>query len=91
MEPDLETFRCLGLAREAGRTGGTAPAVLNAANEVAVAAFLDGRIGFLEIPALVLDALERVPLGSGDDLDAVLGADRAARTVVNEALAGVAR
>ena len=46
-EPDLETFRCLALAREAARAGGGAPCVLNAANEVAVAAFLDGRIGFL--------------------------------------------
>lgn len=91
MEPDEQTFRCLGLARAAGIAGGTAPAVLNAANEVAVAAFLGGRIGFLDIAALVADALERVPDGPGDDLDAVLGADRAARTAVEDALAGVAR
>jgi 1-deoxy-D-xylulose-5-phosphate reductoisomerase len=91
MEPDEQTFRCLGLARTAGIAGGTAPAVLNAANEVAVAAFLGGRIGFLDIAALVADALERVPDGPGDDLDAVLGADRAARTAVEDALAGVAR
>ena len=91
MEPDEQTFRCLGLARAAGIAGGTAPAVLNAANEVAVAAFLGGRIGFLDIAALVADALERVPDGPGDHLDAVLGADRAARTAVEDALAGVAR
>ncbi len=90
MEPDEQTFRCLGLARDAGIAGGTAPAVLNAANEIAVAAFLDGRIGFLDIPALVADALERVPDGPGDELEAVLAADRAARASVQEALAGVA-
>jgi len=91
MEPDEQTFRCLGLARAAGIAGGTAPAVLNAANEVAVAAFLDGRIGFPDIAALVADALERVPEGPGDDLVAVLGADRAARAAVDDALAGAAR
>ncbi len=91
MEPDEETFRCLGLARAAGRAGRTAPAVLNAAHEVAVAAFLDGRIGFLDIPVLVADALERVPEGPGDELESVLGADRAARAAVTETLAAVAR
>jgi 1-deoxy-D-xylulose-5-phosphate reductoisomerase len=91
MAPDMETFGCLALACEAGRAGGTAPAVLNAANEVAVAAFLDGRIGFLDIPALVADALGRVPDGPGDDLESVLAADLATRTLVTETLAGVAR
>ncbi len=91
MDPDEQTFRCLGLARAAGIAGGTAPAVLNAANEAAVAAFLDGRIGFLDIAALVADALERVPQGPGDDLQAVLDADRAARAAVGDALAGAAR
>src|SRR5262249_58652818 len=52
-EPDTDTFRMLALAREAGERGGTFPCVFNAANEVAVAAFLDGRIGFLEIASLV--------------------------------------
>lgn len=89
MEPDLETFRCLALAWDAGRTGGTAPAILNAANEVAVAAFLDGRIGFLDIPALVETALERVPSVPGDALDAVLDADARARAEVAGMLAGV--
>ena len=91
MDPDEQTFRCLALARAAGVAGGTAPAVLNAANEVAVAAFLAGRIGFLDIAALVEDALERVPGGPGDDLAAVLGADRAARAAVGAALAGAPR
>jgi 1-deoxy-D-xylulose-5-phosphate reductoisomerase len=56
--PDLETFRCLALAYEAGRRGDTYPAVLNAANEVAVGAFLDERIGFPGIPAVVEQVLE---------------------------------
>ncbi len=85
--PDEETFRCLPLARAAGREGGTAPAVLNAANEVAVAAFLDGRIGFLDIAALVERALNDVPTAPADSLDAVEDADRAARASVAAALA----
>jgi len=80
--PDLETFGCLRLAIAAGEAGGTAPAVLNAANEVAVAAFLTGEIGFLEIEALVDDALQHVPVQPLDDLAAVLAADGAARTRV---------
>src|SRR4051812_4340399 len=59
--PDLESFRCLALARSAGEAGGTAPAVLNAANEEAVAAFLSGRCRFLDIAALVERALEALP------------------------------
>ncbi|MCC6831217.1 MAG: 1-deoxy-D-xylulose-5-phosphate reductoisomerase [Thermoleophilia bacterium] len=88
MPPDEQTFRCLALARAAGERGGTAPAVLNAANEVAVAAFLDGRIGFLDIPALVERALEAVPGGPGDDLDAVMAADARARAATGAVLAG---
>ena len=63
--PDEQAFPCLPLARQAGREGGTAPAVLNAANEVAVTAFLDGRIRFIDIPVLVEHALSQVPLGAG--------------------------
>jgi 1-deoxy-D-xylulose-5-phosphate reductoisomerase len=88
-DPDEDTFRCLRLARDAGRAGGTAPAVLNAANEVAVSAFLGGSIGFLDIAAVVADALDEVPAGPGDDLEAVLDADRAARAVVIRSLAVV--
>jgi 1-deoxy-D-xylulose-5-phosphate reductoisomerase len=51
--PDSETFRCLSIALEAGRVGGTLPAAMNAANEIAVAAFLDGAAGFLDIDAIV--------------------------------------
>jgi len=77
--PDAARFPALGLAQAALAASGTAPAVLNAANEVAVAAFLDGQIPFPAIPAAcaaVLDALETAP---ADGLDRVLAADRAAR------------
>jgi len=87
--PDLETFGCLRLAIAAGEAGGTAPAVLNAANEVAVAAFLTGVIGFLEIEALVDDALQHVPVQPLDYLAAVLAADGAARTRVAARIAEV--
>ena len=70
-----------------GDTGGTAPAVLNGANEVAVAAFLDGRIGFMDIPALVAHALDTVPVEPADTLDGVMAADQKARTAVSAAMA----
>jgi 1-deoxy-D-xylulose-5-phosphate reductoisomerase len=77
--PDLGTFRCLGLAYEAGRVGGTAPAWLNAANEVAVAAFLAGQIGWSTIPD-VLDAVLSGHDGAmADDVEAVIAADGRAR------------
>jgi 1-deoxy-D-xylulose-5-phosphate reductoisomerase len=81
--PDEVRFRALGLARQAMRQGGTAPAVLSAANEIAVEAFLAGRLGFLQIAQLVAETLEvaegRGVLGSAQDLGAVLAADAAAR------------
>ena len=77
--PDLDAFPCLRLAYEAMQAGGAAPAVLNAANEVAVSAFLQGRIAFLSIPALVEQALARAPRGHAPSLDALLAADAAAR------------
>ena len=77
--PDDEAFPALALARAALAAGGTAPAILNAANEVAVEAFLDGRIGFLAIADTVARALDTVPAGEADSLDAVLEADRRAR------------
>jgi 1-deoxy-D-xylulose-5-phosphate reductoisomerase len=88
---DEDTFRCLPLARAAGIAGGTAPAVLNAANEVAVQAFLDGRIGFLDIAAVVEEALDRVPGVPADSLAAVLDADRRAREAAAGALEVAAR
>lgn len=86
MAPDLEAFPCLRLAFEALRRGGRAPAVLNAANEVAVAAFLDGRIGFLQIPEIIettLNAIEHSPVRSLDD---VLAADADARAFATSCL-----
>jgi 1-deoxy-D-xylulose-5-phosphate reductoisomerase len=80
--PDTDTFRMLALAREAGERGGTLPCAFNAANEVAVAAFLDGRIGFLEIASLVEDALERADGAPARDLDELREADRRARESV---------
>ncbi len=77
--PDLERFPCLELAFEALRTGGTAPALLNAANEVAVAAFLQGRLPFWDIQACNRDTLARIPAGPLGSLEQVLDADRAAR------------
>jgi 1-deoxy-D-xylulose-5-phosphate reductoisomerase len=78
-EPDWETFRCLRLAFEAGRTGGTMPAVLNAANEVAVAAFLEGRIGFDAIADIVDAVLEDHSPAPADSLETVEEADGWAR------------
>ena len=77
--PDLERFPALAIARSAGEAGGTAPAVFNAANEVAVALFLDGRIGFLDIPALCARVLDAHEPRAVDTLDVVMEADRWAR------------
>lgn len=85
--PDEQAFPCLALARQAGREGGTAPAILNAANEVAVAGFLEGRIRFTDIPALVEGALSTVESGAADSLGAVLAADGAARRHVADMMA----
>ena len=89
-EPDLDRFPCLALAYAAARAGGTAPAVLNAANEVAVAAFLAGKSGFLDIPRCVERVLERHDPVGADSLDAVLAADAWARREAR-ALLGVDR
>jgi 1-deoxy-D-xylulose-5-phosphate reductoisomerase len=77
--PDTQRFPCLGLAYAALRQGGTAPAVLNGANEVAVAAFLDGKLRYTAIPRVIEQALERVPAVQVDTLETVLEADRGAR------------
>ena len=85
--PDPERFPALRLARAALLAGGGAPTVLNAANEIAVAAFLDSRIGFLDIAAIVEDTLEALPDRRIDSLDDVYECDRAARAVATR-LAG---
>ena len=85
--PDLDAFPCLRLAYAALDAGGCAPATLNAANEEAVSAFLQGRIGFLSIPALVEDALARMPHAQAGSLDALLAADAAARAATVDTIA----
>jgi 1-deoxy-D-xylulose-5-phosphate reductoisomerase len=79
--PDLDTFRGLGLAYAAGRLGGTGPAWLNAANEVAVEAFLAGRIGWTTIADVLEAVLARHDGAMADSVDAVIDADRQARAV----------
>jgi 1-deoxy-D-xylulose-5-phosphate reductoisomerase len=85
--PDVETFPMLRLAREAGETGGTAPCVLNAANEVAVAAFLENRLSFLGIAEVVEAALTRSDTAPARDVEDLLEADRNARVLADERLA----
>lgn len=75
-EPDLEKFRCLGLAYQALDAGGTAPAVLNAANEIAVASFLRGEISFLDIARIIDGTLQDHSVVEPDHVDVVLRADR---------------
>lgn len=82
-QPDLDAFPCLGLAMEAAKAGGTACPVLNGANEAAVALFLQGKIGFYDIPALVSRAMEAVPFIQKPSLEEVLRADAAARQVAS--------
>jgi 1-deoxy-D-xylulose-5-phosphate reductoisomerase len=77
--PDVECFPCLKLAREAGRAGGSAPCVLSAANEIAVQAFLDRRVRFVDIPRVIEGALERCAGPMQLSLEAVRRADAAAR------------
>ncbi|WP_017938802.1 1-deoxy-D-xylulose-5-phosphate reductoisomerase [Zestomonas thermotolerans] len=78
-EPDVERFPCLRLARQAAEAGGTVPAMLNAANEVAVAAFLERRVRFTEIASIIDHVLNHEASGTADSLDCVLGADARAR------------
>jgi 1-deoxy-D-xylulose-5-phosphate reductoisomerase len=82
--PDFERFPCLALAYQALRASGTAPALLNAANEVAVAAFLDSQISFLAIPAVIGAVLDSLPVVAVESLDDVLGADAEARIAARQ-------
>ena len=87
--PDLARFPCLGLAMEAGRRGGTYPAAMAAADEVAVGRFLEGKIGFLDIPAIIETVLEKHDSVADPDLDAVLAADASARVQAHSVTVGV--
>jgi len=84
--PDPRRFPCLGLARRALAAGGTAPAALNAANEIAVQAFLDGRIRFTDIAQVIEQVLEALPARPVRDLETVLEEDRRARIAARRAL-----
>jgi 1-deoxy-D-xylulose-5-phosphate reductoisomerase len=83
-KPDMETFRNLGIAIEAMKRGGNAPCIINAANEVAVAAFLQDRIGFLEMTDLIEDCLQQVSFISRPSLEDYIETDRETRRVAEE-------
>lgn len=84
--PDLETFECLALAFEAGRVGGTAPAWLNAANEVAVGAFLDGRITWIQIAEVLKACMDRHDGTPATTADVVMEVDRRSRATARDVL-----
>jgi 1-deoxy-D-xylulose-5-phosphate reductoisomerase len=83
-EPDLERFPCLALAFAAAKTGGIAPTVLNAANEIAVAAFLDEGMPYLQIPQVVEKTLNAIQVSSVDSLEVILDIDAQARRAARE-------
>jgi len=85
-KPDMSRFRCLALALEAAKTGGTMPAVLNGSNEIAVDAFLKGQIGFLDIPALIEKTMRTHNVSPVDSIAAVVEADGWARRETREHL-----
>ena len=91
VEPDFERFPCLKLAFQALRAAGTAPAILNAANEIAVAAFLDRQIPFLSIPRVIEAVLNALPVNTVGCLDDVLGADSAARHAAEQQVSKFSR
>jgi 1-deoxy-D-xylulose-5-phosphate reductoisomerase len=82
--PDMRKFRCLGLAYEAAEAGGAKPVALNAADEVAVAAFLDGKIGFDDIPRIIEDVLSATKTGKMESIKQVLATDLEARRAARE-------
>ncbi len=84
--PNLEQFRCLKLALEAAEVGGSMPTVLNGANEIAVAAFLDGKINFLDIPNLVEKTMEAHQVHTVDNIGIITEADQWARNTTQEVL-----
>jgi 1-deoxy-D-xylulose-5-phosphate reductoisomerase len=83
-EPDMETFRCLRLAYDALQAGGTMPVVLNGANEAAVRLFLEGRIGFCDIPRLIEEAMLAHDVNTSPELDDIIETDRWAKRMVGE-------
>jgi len=89
--PDYARFPCLALAFDALRAGGTAPALLNAANEVAVQAFLDRQIGFRQIDRVIAQVVEELPHGAADSIEAVMAQDAAARAAAERCIGQLAR
>ncbi|MFS2002904.1 1-deoxy-D-xylulose-5-phosphate reductoisomerase [Duganella sp. CT11-25] len=89
--PDFNRFPCLALAFEALRAGGTAPALLNAANEIAVQAFLDLKIGFRQIDRVIAHVMEALPHGAADSIAAVMAQDAAARAAAETYIAGLVK
>ncbi|HEX9977543.1 MAG TPA: 1-deoxy-D-xylulose-5-phosphate reductoisomerase [Acidimicrobiia bacterium] len=87
-EPDRAAFPCLRLGYEAGRAGGSAPTVLNAADEIAVRAFLERRIGFASIPVVIEQTLEQMGVHSVDSIEDVMAVDREARALAAGHLGG---
>src|SRR5438132_9085164 len=85
--PDFDRFPCISLAYRALKTGGTLPAAMNAANEEAVSAFIDGRINFAHIPQVIAEVMDDHQPGTVTDLDVVLDIDRAARKAAQDAIA----
>jgi 1-deoxy-D-xylulose-5-phosphate reductoisomerase len=88
--PDVEAFPCLALAYEAGRRGGTAPACLNGANEIAVEAFLNGRLRWVDIPSVISAVMEQFVATTPRDVDDVLAADKEGRVMATGQLARLA-
>tara|TARA_B100000378_G_scaffold173962_1_gene140290 strand:- start:152 stop:682 length:531 start_codon:yes stop_codon:yes gene_type:complete len=84
LKPNFEKFPCLNLAKETLKLGGTAPSLLNAANEEAVHAFLENRIAFNEIPEIISYVMNKVPVGAVKDLESVLEADKIARSTARK-------
>ena len=82
--PDSERFPALRLAREALKAGGAAPTILNASNEVAVAGFLDNNLGFLDIPRIVTETLEKMPISAIRSVDDALSVDNEARHIARD-------
>ncbi|MES9858185.1 MAG: 1-deoxy-D-xylulose-5-phosphate reductoisomerase [Sedimenticola sp.] len=88
--PDMERFPCLGLAYQAITAGGGTPAVLNAANEVAVDAFLDGKLKFIDIPRIIEESLQALPVTEERDLEGLLALDGEARVMAEQLIESVA-
>jgi 1-deoxy-D-xylulose-5-phosphate reductoisomerase len=88
---DTDTFGCLRLARQAGMAGGTAPCTLNAANEIAVHAFLNGRLRFLQIAEVIEETVNRLPEQQVHSFDSLAGADAQARRVATELVQALTR